>query len=164
MIGISACLAGVACRYDGKSQEQTALKKLVEAGHAIMVCPEVLGGLPIPRKPAEIIGGDGFDVWEGTAQIWECQGEEVTESYKAGARLAYKVLQEKKVTTLILKEKSPSCGSGMIYDGTFTGSKITGVGVATAYFINKGLKIFSEEQLIQEEGLLCALLSESERR
>ncbi len=63
MIGISSCLGGICCRYDGKSQEQEALKQLVTNGKAIMICPEVLGELPIPRPPAEIIGGDGFDVW-----------------------------------------------------------------------------------------------------
>lgn len=62
MIGISSCLGGICCRYDGKSQEQEALKQLVTNGKAIMICPEVLGELPIPRPPAEIIGGDGFDV------------------------------------------------------------------------------------------------------
>lgn len=85
MIGISSCLGGICCRYDGKSQEQEALKQLVTNGKAIMICPEVLGELPIPRPPAEIIGGDGFDVWANTAYVYTDNGEDVTEAFKAGA-------------------------------------------------------------------------------
>ena len=68
MIGISACLGGLACRYDGQKKEVPELMELVETGEAVMVCPEVIGGLPIPRDPAEIIGGNGFDVWKDQAK------------------------------------------------------------------------------------------------
>lgn len=93
MIGISSCLGGICCRYDGKSQEQEALKQLVTNGKAIMICPEVLGELPIPRPPAEIIGGDGFDVWANTAYVYTDNGEDVTETFKAGAQRAYQKLK-----------------------------------------------------------------------
>ena len=145
MIGISSCLGGICCRYDGKSQEQEALKQLVTNGKAIMVCPEVLGELPIPRPPAEIIGGDGFDVWANTAYVYTDNGEDVTETFKAGAQRAYQKLKALQITTLILKEKSPSCGSQLIYDGQFSGIKKAGVGVATAYFIQQGMTVYSEE-------------------
>lgn len=146
MIGISACLGGSCCRYDGKHQEIPQLRKMLENNEAIQVCPEVLGGLPIPRDPAEIIGGDGFDVWRGTAIVRTNQGEDVTNMFKEGAKRAYEILKANQVTSLVLKDKSPSCGSQLIYDGTFSGTKIVGVGVATAYFIMQGISVQSDTQ------------------
>lgn len=145
MLGISACLAGVCCRYDGQANEISALKQLVADQKAVIVCPEVLGGLPTPRTPAEIVGGDGFAVWEGRARVVDQTGCDVTLAFQQGAKRAYEKLQAAQVTTLILKAKSPSCGSRLIYDGTFSGVKVNGVGVATAYFKNHGLTIYSEE-------------------
>ncbi|MGG5368698.1 DUF523 domain-containing protein [Enterococcus sp. AZ196] len=149
MLGISACLGGVFCRYDGGSNEITALKKLVEAGQAIMICPEVLGGLPTPRHPAEIQGGDGFDVWQGQARVLDNEGNDLTEAFKQGAIKAYEELQKLQITGLILKEKSPSCGSSLVYDGSFSGMRIKGAGVATAYFIQQGLLVYSEENWLE---------------
>lgn len=146
MIGISACLSGIACRYDGRAQSNQKLMEMVQKEQAVVVCPEVLGGLPTPRKPAEIIGGDGYDVWNNQAQVFEKDGQDVTEIYKAGAKIALQKLQELNVKTLILKEKSPSCGSLSIYDGSFSGNKIAGVGVATAYFLNNGLEVISDTE------------------
>lgn len=145
MLGISACLGGVACRYDGGSNEIVALRNLVETGQAIMFCPEVLGGLPTPRTPAEIQGGDGFDVWRNQARVLDKKGNDVTEVFKQGAITAFEKMRELQITELILKERSPSCGSGMIYDGSFSGNRIKGVGVATAYFIQQGIPVYSEE-------------------
>lgn len=145
MIGISACLGGVCCRYDGQAKEISALKNLVEKGQAILICPEVLGGLPIPREPAEIYGGDGFDVWNNKAKVLTKTGEDMTDLFKKGASTAYQKLVEHNITTVILKESSPSCGSMSIYDGTFSGKHRKGSGVATAYFISKGLKVVSEK-------------------
>ncbi|MCJ0587355.1 DUF523 domain-containing protein [Enterococcus cecorum] len=122
-------------------------QELIAANEAVLVCPEVMGGLPIPRVPAEIVGGDGFDVWQGKAKVINQNQEDVTESFKHGARVAYEKLQAQQVTTLILKERSPSCGKSQIYDGTFSGTKQTGVGVATAYFIQKGMQVYSEADL-----------------
>lgn len=144
MIGISACLGGVCCRYDGQAKEITALKKLVDNGQAMLVCPEVLGGLPIPREPAEISGGDGFDVWNGDAKVLTKTGEDMTTLFKQGAIIAYQKLVEQNITSIILKENSPSCGSKSIYDGTFSGNHRNGAGVATAYFISRGLEVVSE--------------------
>lgn len=145
MLGISACLSGIACRYDGGSNEITALKELVETGQAVMICPEVLGGLPTPRHPAEIQGGDGFDVWKGQARVLDNAGNDLTEAFKQGAIKAFEELRELQITELVLKERSPSCGSSLIYDGSFSGTRIKGVGVATAYFIQQGLPVYSEE-------------------
>lgn len=145
MLGISACLGGIACRYDGQSNTIPELRQLVDAGQAILICPEVLGGLPIPRRPAEIQQGDGFDVWRNQARVVDTDGQDVTELFKQGAVKAYNEIEKLQISGLILKERSPSCGSGLIYDGSFSGNRIAGVGVATAYFIQKGLKVYSEE-------------------
>ena len=152
MIGISACLGGSCCRYDGKHQEVSSLKKRLEQNQAIRVCPEVLGGLPIPRDPAEISGGNGFDVWQGTAQVITNQGEDVTDMFKEGAKRAYEKLQAQGITHLVLKDKSPSCGSQVIYDGTFSGTKVQGIAVATAYFLLQGMTVQSEVQWLAQQG------------
>lgn len=144
MIGISACLGGVYCRYDGGTQTIPELQRLVEESRAIMVCPEVMGGLPVPRHPSEIQGGDGFAVWQGKARVINDHGEDVTTAYQEGTLKAYKALQAAGIDTLILKERSPSCGSQMIYDGSFSGAKKAGVGVATAYFIDHGMTVYHE--------------------
>jgi uncharacterized protein YbbK (DUF523 family) len=151
MIGISACLGGALCRYDGQHQAVAQLVKLVQAGQAVMVCPEVLGGLPIPRDPAEIVGGDGNDVWAHQAKVITATGEDVSEQFMAGAKLAYQKLQELGITQLILKEKSPSCGSQMIYDGNFSGVKKEGVGVASAYFLQQGMSVMSDVEWLAEQ-------------
>ncbi|OTN77237.1 hypothetical protein A5886_002334 [Enterococcus sp. 8G7_MSG3316] len=149
MIGISACLGGALCRYDGKSQSVSQLMTLVQEGRAIMVCPEVLGGLPIPRDPAEIIGGDGVTVWQGAARVMTVSGQDVTQQFKEGAIVAYQKLQALGINQLILKEKSPSCGSQMIYDGQFSGIKKAGVGVASAYFRQQGMQVMSDVEWLE---------------
>lgn len=151
MIGVSACLGGCPVRYDGRDQRVVEIEALVKQKEAIMICPEVLGGLPIPRDPAEIVGGDGFSVWHGQGKVVTNKGKDVTENFKQGAITAFKKLQAQGIDTLILKEKSPSCGSQWIYDGTFSGTKIKGVGVATAYFLDQGMKVYSETQWLQRE-------------
>ncbi|MBO1308514.1 DUF523 domain-containing protein [Enterococcus sp. 669A] len=150
MLGVSACLAGVRCRYDGDHNQDDSLRKLVSEGKAIMICPEILGGLPTPRTPAEIVGGDGFDVWDGLADVIDKSGNDVTDMFKVGAIKAYKELERLDVTHLILKERSPSCGSQLIYDGTFSGIRRMGVGVASAYFMKKGIRVLSEENWVGE--------------
>lgn len=156
MIGISACLGGVCCRYDGKMQQLNLFNEYLAAKQAVLICPEVMGNLPIPRIPAEIVGGDGFDVWQGTARVINQQGEEVTAAFKQGAILAYQKLKEQEIDTVILKERSPSCGKSMIYDGSFSGVKKAGYGVAAAYFVMQNIKVYSEEDLaeLKSQGVL----------
>ena len=152
MIGISACLGGALCRYDGQEKAIPELKKLVEEKKAIMICPEVMGGLSIPRAPAEIVGGDGFDVWNNQAKVITTQGEDVTQAYQEGAVLAYRQLKEQAITIVILKAKSPSCGSTFIYDGSFSGTLKEGVVVATAYFIQQKMTVLSDEEWLKLRG------------
>ncbi|UII57084.1 DUF523 domain-containing protein [Cytobacillus spongiae] len=149
MIVVSACLAGLEVRYDGGHCLHQKLLQLVEEKKATTICPEVLGGLATPREPAEIIGGDGADVLNGTAKVIDLRGEDVTAPFIKGAYEALTIVRELKGTTVVLKENSPSCGSTMIYSGEFNGRKVAGNGVTAALFKKNGIKVISEKQLQQ---------------
>ncbi len=107
---ISACLLGVNCRYDGQSKSYPPLYRIIKHLRLVPVCPEQLGGLPTPRKPAEIKGGDGLAVLLGRAQVLNNQGEDVSEAFIRGAREVLKLAQILKIQGAILKSRSPSCG------------------------------------------------------
>ncbi len=140
---ISACLLGVRCRYDGgDSRNETAIKQS-ETVKLIPVCPEEAGGLSTPRPPAEIVGGDGSDVLDGKAKVMTVDGTDVTEAYLKGAHHALQVAQLHGATQMILKARSPSCGCGDIYDGTFSGTLMSGDGVTTALLKRHGITITS---------------------
>ena len=140
---ISACLLGVRCRYDGgDSRNETAIKQ-GEKYALIPVCPEESGGLPTPRPPAEIVGGDGGDVLDGRAKVMTADGRDVTEAYLQGAHHALRVAQSNKATHVVLKARSPSCGCGDIYDGTFSGTLTPGDGVTTALLKRHGITVTS---------------------
>lgn len=126
MILVSSCLGGIECRYNGSHALSEKIRKLVDEKKAVMACPELLGGFSTPREPAEIIGGTGEDVLNGTAKIVTASGEDVTELYMEGAAKTLAYAEEINASAVILKENSPSCGSGFIYNGTFSGKKITG--------------------------------------
>lgn len=136
---VSACLAGMNCKYNGGHNADPRIKKLVEEGKAMPVCPEQMGGLPIPRPPAEIKGGTGRDVLDGKARVVNAEGADVTEAFIKGAREALKLAQLVKADKAILKAKSPSCGCGLIYDGTFSGRLIEGNGVAAQLLLDNGI-------------------------
>ncbi|MCU7556236.1 DUF523 domain-containing protein [Macrococcus capreoli] len=144
MILISSCLIGEHVRYDGGTQGKSSLIQLIEEGKAIHACPEVLGGLPIPRDPAEIVDGDGFDVLDGRAKVKTAQGADVTDAFIKGAYRTLNILQDAQIDTVILKANSPSCGNAFIYDGTFSGTKKQGVGVTSALLIRNDIKVLSE--------------------
>ncbi|WP_312112519.1 DUF523 domain-containing protein [Brevibacillus reuszeri] len=143
---ISACLIGCECRYDQKSCLDAELEQLLREGKVIPVCPEQLGGLPTPRPPAEIIGGDGFDVLDGRARIVDQTGNDVTDEFLAGAQQALRLAKTVGATSAILKENSPSCGSSFVYDGSFSGKKVTGVGLTAALFKRSGIEVRSESK------------------
>lgn len=151
MILISACLAGLEVRYDGTHCKNEALLDLIKTNNVMTVCPEVLGGLLTPREPAEIVGGDGQAVLDGTAKVISKTGQDVTDNFIKGAYATLKRAQELNVSMIILKENSPSCGSSMIYDGTFSGSKVVGNGVTAALLKRNGIKVFSEENYAKTE-------------
>ncbi|MFK2796710.1 2-thiouracil desulfurase family protein [Bacillus cereus] len=146
MIVISACLGGIACRYDGNDNLVSKIEELLQKEDTVLICPEVLGGLPTPRPSAEIIGGNGDDVLDGKAKVMTKDGEDVTEAFVNGAYKALEQIKNLHPEYIILKERSPSCGSSTIYTGEFNGNKQTGYGVTTALFKRHGFKVISEEE------------------
>lgn len=158
MILVSSCLAGLATRYDGGDNYQEEIAKLLQQGKAILVCPEQLGGLPTPRLPAEIVGGNGGDVLDGRARVMTIEGGDVTLEFIRGAQQALNTAQAVQAKYAILKESSPSCGSCMIYDGTYSKNKQPGFGVTAALLQRQGIEVFSENNFHE---LLDTLVSKS---
>jgi uncharacterized protein YbbK (DUF523 family) len=150
MIVVSACLAGLPVRYNGSDSLEKKIHKLVSEKKAVTVCPELLGGLETPRQPAEIVGGNGEDVLQGKARVIDLAGADVTDAFIKGANETLNFVQKMRATTVVLKEFSPSCGSGSIYDGTFTGEKVQGHGVTAALLIRYGIRVISESQFLEE--------------
>ena len=148
---ISACLVGQKVRYDGRSSQSDGdlIRLWHSQGRLIPLCPEVAGGLSVPRPPAEIVGGDGADVLDGRAKLKTEAGVDVTDAFIAGAHHALAVAQKKGARIAILKSKSPSCGSSKIYDGTFTATRQAGMGVTAALLRRNGIHVFSEKELDQ---------------
>ena len=120
---------------------------MVAQGRAVLVCPEEDGGLGTPRPAAEIQGGDGSDVLAGRARVVTKAGVDVTAQYLAGARIALEAARAAGATTAILKARSPSCGKGCIYDGTFTRTGREGDGVTAALLQSAGLVVVTEGDL-----------------
>lgn len=148
MILISACLAGLKVRYNGTDSLDERIQKLVLENKALTVCPELMGGFSTPREPAEIVGGDGEDVLDGKARVVEISGRDVTELYLKGANATLHKALEIGTTKVVLKEYSPSCGSAMIYNGDFNGTKLGGVGVTTALLRRNNIVVCSEEDFL----------------
>ncbi|WP_445479857.1 DUF523 domain-containing protein [Lysinibacillus irui] len=148
MILISACLAGLNVRYNGTNSLDEKIQKLVLENKAVTVCPELMGGFSTPREPAEIVGGNGEDVLDRKARVVERSGRDVTELYLKGANATLQKAREIGATKVVLKEYSPSCGSAMIYNGEFNGTKLVGVGVTTALLQRHGIEVVSEEQFL----------------
>lgn len=133
---ISACLLGLPCRYDGTGKGWEGATALIAAGHHLVpVCPEQLGGLPTPRPPAERVG----------EKVRTKAGADVTEPYRRGVEGAVDLARLLDCPCAVLKARSPSCGSGTIYDGTFTGTRVPGDGVAAAALKAAGVAVFTEE-------------------
>jgi uncharacterized protein YbbK (DUF523 family) len=143
---VSACLGGCACRYDGSSHPDDSVVGLVASGRAVLVCPEQDGGLPTPRAPAEILGGDGGDVLDGRARVVTHAGRDLSEAYVRGAQAALEAARRTGADTAILKTRSPSCGRGQIYDGSFSGSLSAGDGVTAALLRRHGITVLTEDE------------------
>jgi uncharacterized protein YbbK (DUF523 family) len=147
-------------RYDGahKQSRSEVLQRWLEEGRVISTCPEVAGGLPVPRPPAEITAvADGAKVLAGFAKVVDPQNNDLSAEFVAGARHALQQAQLQNVRLAVLKEGSPSCGSSYIHDGTFTGTRIPGKGVTSSLLESLGVKIFSEEQFAEANEFLLAL-------
>lgn len=138
---VSACLAGVPCRYDGGAVTDVGVAQAVADGTAGPLCAELLGGLPAPRPSAEIVGGDGYDVLDGRARVVDSGGRDVTDAYVAGALAVADRAVALGARRAILQERSPSCGLGRVYDGTFSGVLVDGVGVTAAALRRRGVVV-----------------------
>lgn len=134
---ISACLLGIGCRYDGKHKANNEVLSLGEKYNLIPVCPEIYGGLPTPRVPSERIGD----------KVMMKDGNDVTENYKRGAMEALELCRIYNIKTAILKERSPSCGKGEIYDGTFSGTLTERDGVTAELLIANGIRVLGESEI-----------------
>lgn len=132
---VSACLCGEKCRYDGKIIQHDKIKQLVDEKKAIMVCPEVLGGLPVPRSQCEIKDGKIIDI----------NGEDKTDNFIKGAKETLLIAKKYNIKKAILKEKSPSCGSKFIYDGAFSKTLIPGQGIATKLLKDNNIEVISDK-------------------
>ncbi len=153
---ISACLLGHAVRYDGKGKplSHPAIERWKDEGRLVTICPEMAGGMPVPRPPAEIENGaSGLDVLEGRARVLEVTGGDVTDAFIAGARKALAFAQQNDCTHALLIDGSPSCGSLAIYDGSFSGSKHAGNGVTAALLQKAGIAVFSHVDVDTLEAL-----------
>lgn len=153
MILVSACLCGINCKYSGGNNETAWVKKLYDEGKAVTICPECLGEMSIPRPPDEIIGGTGSDVLSGKAKVTDKNKIDSTDKFIKGACLSLEIAKKNNVKLAILKSRSPSCGCGKIYDGSFSGKTIDGNGVTSQLLINNNIKIITEEDHDKWRGL-----------
>ena len=145
MILISACLAGVNCKYSGDNNYNEKAANLLKRGDAILICPEQMGGLPTPRLGAEIVEK------YGKRYVYMKDGTDVTEQFERGAKEVLEIAKKVNATKAVLKSRSPSCGVGIIYDGTFTKTKIEGDGITTKLLRENGIEVISSDDFIEGE-------------
>ena len=138
---ISACLVGINCMYNGASDSRQHFIEQIVQGNMLPICPEQLGGLPTPRSPSEIAGGTGEDVLDNKARIYTKYGVDVTQAFLRGANETLYLARLVGAELIILKQNSPSCGCGRIYDGTFTGTLREGNGVTAALLLRENIRI-----------------------
>jgi uncharacterized protein YbbK (DUF523 family) len=155
---VSACLLGQRVRYDGRDArvESGILDRWEAEGRIVPICPEVAGGLPTPRPPAEIQGGDGAAILSGKARV-ATRTADVTDAFLAGAEAALRLAHGHGISVAVLKDRSPSCASRLVYDGSFTGRAVRGLGVTAARLAAEGIRVFSEEELEAADALLRRL-------
>ena len=150
MIIVSACLLGENCKYSGGNNKSENVIKYLEDKEYILVCPEQLGGLSTPRNPSEIItygNKDGNDVLSGCTKVLSNKGIDVTKNFIQGAEETLKIAKEHNAKTAILNAGSPSCGYKKIYDGTFLGNKIQGMGVTAAILNKENIALLDEDDI-----------------
>ena len=133
---VSACLLGVYCRYNGERKKMEGIERLMERAELIPVCPEILGGLPTPRPPAERVGD----------RVMNREGVDVTEAYQRGAEETLRLAELFGVHLALLKERSPSCGMGKIHDGSFKGRIVDGSGVTAELLAAHGVSVYGESR------------------
>lgn len=138
---VSACLAGINCRYDGQNTTVSGVEELVRSGKAIPICPELLGGLAIPRDSCEIL-----EFSEGNSRVVSKEGKDFTPYFEDGAQKTLEITKTIGITVAILKSKSPSCGYGKVYDGTFTRTIRDGNGFTAGLLAANGIVVYTGEE------------------
>lgn len=164
---ISACLLGRRVRYNGSDKTsgyQTILNRWAQEGWLVPLCPEIAVGFPTPRPPAEIQGSGGTEVLEGHARIVEDTGRDVTALYQKAAEDAVSFARRNGCQHAVLTDGSPSCGSSVIYDGSFKGVQKAGMGSTTAALRRSGVRVWSEKEIPELDRVLKALHDSQERR
>ncbi len=152
---ISSCLLGQPVRYNGGSEvlDNDIVRSWRSLGVLVAICPEVAGGLPTPRQPAEIVlepstmEGTGDAVLIGQGKIKTAVKQDVTKEFLSGAQKTLEMAQSHQVVMAIMTERSPSCGSSKVYDGSFSRQLVAGMGVTVALLRSNGIKVFSQNQL-----------------
>ncbi|MBV7500903.1 MULTISPECIES: DUF523 domain-containing protein [unclassified Achromobacter] len=163
---ISSCLLGNPVRYDGRGvpHGDAILARWREEGRVVAVCPEVAGGMPIPRPPAEIDPGENAaSVLAGRARVVAVTGDDVTAPFVRGAHEALAAAQARGIRMAVLKEGSPSCGSSYVYDGHFAGRRQPGMGVTAQLLRGAGVHVFSEHQWADAAAFLAELEADDAR-
>ncbi len=150
---VSACLAGVNCRHDGRHKLKPEIARLVAEGRAVPVCPEQLGGLPTPRAEANLVGGDGNGALDGTARLVTADGGDVTQNFVRGAQEVLNIARLCGATCAILKERSPSCGCHNVWMKDEDGQPriVSGQGVTAALLRREGIKVVSDEEMMNND-------------
>jgi uncharacterized protein YbbK (DUF523 family) len=159
---VSACLLGERVRYDGGHSRVAAFEQWQKQGRIISICPEVAGGLPIPRPAAEIESGDSDLVLRGRGFIRRRDGQDVTDAFIDGAERTLALCFEHHIRIAVLKEGSPSCGVSFVNDGNFSGAKIDGMGITARLLSQHGVFVFSEHQLDEAVEQLVSLEEHSD--
>ncbi len=157
---VSACLLGNPVRYDGSGKlcTHSILAQWQQEGRVVAVCPEMAGGLPVPRPQAEITyGAGGAQVLAGLASVLDVQGQDVSIAFVHGAQQALAIAQQRGIKLAVLKDGSPSCGANYIYDGSFSGKQLAGEGVCAALLRQAGIQVFSETQWEEAHAYLQSL-------
>ncbi|MEK1905574.1 MAG: DUF523 domain-containing protein [Pseudomonas sp.] len=155
---VSRCLLGHKVRYDGGAHGPfDLLQHWQDEGRIVALCPEVAGGLPTPRPPAEIPGGQGANVLDGSQPVLSNLGENVTSAFVAGAEAALRLVRRHGLRVAVLKARSPSCGNSHTYDGSFSGNLVEGEGVTAALLRRAGVQVFNEGQLAEAAAELARL-------
>ncbi len=139
MILVSGCLLGINCKYNGGNNDNAVVHKFLEGKEYVVFCPERASGLPAPRLPSEIRGD----------RVYSKAGDDVTEEFQSGAEKALAFCRAHGVTQAILKARSPSCGVHAVYDGTFSGTVVPGMGVTARLLADNGIALMDEEDLIK---------------
>lgn len=146
---VSACLIGRNCFFNGSCRNEPKIKGIMDSGEAIALCPEELGGLKTPRPPAEIFAGSGEDVLNGKAYVFNKEGRDITLNLIKGSREFLSIAKEYGVRKAILKARSPCCGRGKIYDGTFTNKIINGNGITAAMLLSSAIDVVTDEEFLR---------------